>query len=252
MAGTIIVPSIGATFPGSGTKSLAQIRGDIATIAGVKDDPAMEALATKFLNDIIDDLNRRQTYLFNLVTSPDITTVAGTADYAIPADWLRIYNARKTDSIDYQLNVLGRKTFDTMFESQRGLNGYPYTLSITNAFREGTVHLFPVPDAAYTISINYFKLIGRLTQDSDTIDLPIHYESVITNGAQAKMMATLSQFEGAKYWSDLYERDYQYMKRADEDSAGDEELRFINIEEVAARGMNFLNPNSRPRAFDLW
>jgi hypothetical protein len=128
----------------------------------------------------------------------------------------------------------------------------PWSLTIRNSFRDGTVSLFPIPDGAYTISINYFKLIGRLTQDNDTLDLPVHYESVVTNGAQAKMMATLSQFDGAKYWSDLYERDYQYMKRADEDSGGDEDLRFINIEEVAARGMNFLNPAARPRAFDLW
>jgi hypothetical protein len=252
MGGTIIVPAATSTFPGSGTKTLAQMRGDIARIAGVLDDPAMEALATKFMNDIIDDLNRRQVWLFNVVTSPDITTSPGVSSYAIPSDFLRVYNARKTDSIDYQLSILGRKTFDTMFQSQRDINGYPYTLNIKNAFRDGTVGLFPAPDAAYTISINYFKLIGRLTQENDTLDLPIQYESVVTNGAQAKMMATLSQYDGAKYWGDLYERDYQYMKRADEDSGGDEELRLINIEEIAARGMNFLNPAARPRAYDLW
>jgi len=252
MGGTIIVPSATPTFPGSGTKTLATLRGDIATIAGVKDDPAMEALATKFLNDIIDDLNRRQVWLFNLVTSPDITTTPGERDYDIPTDFLRIYNARKTDSIDYQLSILGQKSLDTLFQSQRDISGYSYALTIKNSFRDGTVNLFPAPDAAYTISINYFKLIGRLTQDNDTLDLPIHYESVVTNGAQAKMMATLSQFEAAKYWSDLYNTDYQYMKRADEDSAGDEDLRLVNIEEIAARGMNFLNPAARPRAYDLW
>lgn len=252
MGGTIILQSSGTTFPGSGTKTLASIKGDIATIAGVKDDPAMEALITRFLNDIIDDLNRRQVWLFNLVTSPNITTVAGTAAYSIPSDWLRIYNARKTDSLDYQLSILGQRTFDTLFQSQRDINGYPYTLTIKNAFRNGTVSLFPVPDAVYTISINYFRLIPRLTSDTSTLDLPIHYESVVTDGATAKILATLSQFEAAKYWSDLYNTGYQTMKRADEDSAGDEELRFINIEEIAARGLNFLNPAARPRAFDLW
>jgi len=252
MGGTIIVPSATATFPGSGTKTLAMLRGDIATIAGVKDDPAMEALAAKFMNDIIDDLNRRQSWLFNVVQSPDITTVPGQQEYDLPAEFLKIYNARKVDSLDYQLSVLGQKNFDTLFTSQRDISGYPYVLTIKNAFRDGTVSLFPAPDAAYTISINYFKLIGRLTQDNDTIDLPIHYESVVTNGAQAKMMATLSQFEAAKYWGDLFERDYQYMKRADEDNAGDEDLRLVNIEEIAARGMNWLNPAARPRAMDLW
>lgn len=252
MGGTVIVPSSGTTFPGSGTKTLASIKGDIATIAGVKDDPAMEALIARFLNDIIDDMNRRQVWLFNLVTSPNISTVAGTPSYSIPSDFLRIYNARKTDSLDYQLSILGQKTLDTLFQSQRDINGYPYTLTIRNTFREGTVSLFPVPDAVYTISINYFKLIPRLTSDASTLDLPVHYESVVTDGATAKILATVSQFDAAKYWSDLYNQGYAFMKRADEDSGGDEELRFINIEEVAARGMNFLNPAARPRAFDLW
>lgn len=251
MSGTIVVPASGATFPGSGTQTFAQIKSDIARLAGLLDDPGMEQLAGRFLNDIIDDLNRRQVWIFNLVTSPDITTVSGTQTYAIPADWFRIYNSRRTDSLDYQLSVLGQKTFDTLFQSQRSINGIPYILTIRNAFRQGTVSLFPIPDGAYTISINYFKLIGRLSADSDTLDLPRPFESVVTNGARSRIMATVSQFEGAKYWGDLYEQAYQFMKRSDEDSAGDEELRFFNIEEIAARGMNFLNPGARPRAYDL-
>ena len=78
MSGTIVVPASGATFPGSGTQTFAQIKSDIARLAGLLDDPGMEQLAGRFLNDIIDDLNRRQVWIFNLVTSPDITTASGT------------------------------------------------------------------------------------------------------------------------------------------------------------------------------
>lgn len=251
MAGTIVVPSVGATFPGSGTKSLAQIRGDIATIAGVKDDPAMEALATKFLNDIIDDLNRRQSWLFNLITGPNITTVAGTSEYDLPADFARAYSVRKQDAIDFTLSMIGQKNFDTRFQSQAQISGLPFLAVVKNTFRGGVIQLFPTPDGVYTISLNYFKLIGRFTQDSDTLDLPLQYESVVTNGAQAKMMATVSQFEAAKYWSDLFERDYQYMKRDDENAGmEDDGLRFVNIEE--GQGINYLAPASRPRAYDFF
>lgn len=252
MGGTIIVPAADQTFPGSGTLTFAQLKSDIGRISGILDDPGMLELAGRFVNDVVDDLNRRQTYLFNLVTSPTITTVPGQQAYSIPDDFLRVYNARKTDGIDYQLTILGQKTFDTLFVSQRNINGLPYTLNIRNAFRDGTVSLFPTPDGVYQISVNYFKLIPRLTQDSDTLDMPVQFESIVAHGARSRMLATLSQYDGAKYWNELYEQGYQVMKRFDEDDSGDEELRFIQIEEILSRSYSFINPASRPRALDLF
>ena len=67
-------------------------------------------------------------------------------------------------------------------------------------------------------------------------------------------MAVVNQFQAAKYWDEKFQYGMHTMKRADENAGNDDDeaLRFTNIEEIAARGMNFLNPAVRPRAYDLW
>src|SRR6266850_3464096 len=113
------------TTPGSGDTTFGQMKSDIAAFYGMDQDPAKVALAGRVIYDIVDELNMKQTWIFNLVTSSDITTVSNTPTYSIPSDFWKVYNARKTSDIDYMIDVIRLKTFDTIFVSQRAINGFP-------------------------------------------------------------------------------------------------------------------------------
>jgi len=255
MTAPIVIPATtGQVYPALGSITFGDMKQQVAKVAGVLDDPEMEDLAGEFIREIIDDLNRDQTWMFNLVTSADITTSAGDNTVTVPDDFLSVYSMRKTDAIDYQVTVLRQKTFDSLFPSQIDIAGYPFVLVVKNPFRDGTFELFPSPDAVYTFRLHYFKLISRPTRDDEFIDLPRQYETVVKYGATAMMLATVNQFKASEFWDEKFKYGMHTMKRADEDAGidDDESLRFINVEEVAARGMNYLNPAARPRAYDLW
>lgn len=249
----IVVPSAvsTSTFPSSGVTTFGKMKSNIATILGVDGDARLEEQAGNFIRDIIDELNIKQVWRFNLVTSSPITTVAGQSDYDMPADFWKIYNARKTDGIDYMLTTLQQYDFDMLFVSQRNINGFPYILVIKNTFRDGTFMLFPTPDGTYTIELNYFKFIGKPPNDSTALDLPQPYQVIPKYGSTSRLSALVSNWQGARYWQALYDNAYREMKKSDEDD-GDEELRFIQIEEMLARSYSFINPASRPRALDLF
>lgn len=238
-----------AVYPAGGDRSFAQLQYDVAVFYGMQNDSSKLALAGRIMNDIIDDLNRKQVWMFNVVTSSTIQTSQGVPTVSLPSDFWKVYNSRKTDAIDFTLDAVRQTTFDTRFQAQFNITGYPYCFVIKNTYRDGTVRLFPTPDSTYDIQIRYFKLIGRLTTPDSTLDLPRPYQPLIMYGARAQFGALNEKPDLAAYWDRKFEASYQEMKAADEFD-GDENLRFMNVEE----GMNpsYLSPNIRPRAYDLY
>lgn len=247
-----VVAATSIPTPGRGDVTYRQLKRDLCTMFGYGRDPAKLEQAGVFIRDVIDRLNRLQVWNFNLVTSSPITITAGVSTYSIPSDFWRIYNARKTDDVDYPFDVLRQKTFDTIFLSQRVINGQPYVLVIKNTFRDGTVTLFPIPDGSHTLSINYYRLIQKPAGDDDPLDIPLPFQSVVKDGAMARMAAQggTAMLPQAKWWDEKYEQGIAEMVRADDD-IGDENLRLVNIEELASR-WDYANPASRPRVYDLY
>lgn len=249
MSLTIVVATAGPT-PAAGDETFASIKQQIAAVAGRHRDSKALTLAGAFVRDRIDDLNRLQTWTFNLVTSPTITTSPGVSSYAVPADFWKVYNARKTSDPDYQLSTIRQKTFDTLFASQRSIVGYPYLLIIKNTFRGATVQFFPTPSAAFDLSINYYKLIQKPASDSDFLDLPLPYQGVVKYHAMMRMAALGRDSQQQQMYGAMADRAYAEMMRSDDD-VPDENLRFTHIEELSYRS-SYMDPAIRPRAYDLW
>lgn len=238
-----------AVYPASGDKTFGRLKYEVAIFYGMQRDPIMLDLAGTIINDIVDDLNRKQVWMFNVVTSPTIPTVAGQDTLALPTEFWKTYNTRKTDSIDFTLSSIRQVDFDTKFQAQANITGYPYCFVIRNTFRDGTVQLFPKPDSNYQIQIRYFKLISKMTTDDTLVDMPRPYQPVLLYGARAQFGLLNEKPDLASYWEKKFDESYGEMRESDEFD-GDENLRFMNVEE----GMNpsYLSPNIRPRAYDLF
>ena len=240
--------AVSGTTPAKSATIARSIVTDIAMYYGLdKDDEKLDWILRQF-GDVIDDLNRRKLWQFNLIESATINTVKGTGSYSVPSDLWRIYSTRKTDDIDYTLSNLRTHTFDLIFQNQNSIQGFPYANVQFNIFRDGTISLFPVPDAAYDIVLRYFKLIDK-PQMEETLDMPSHFISVPKYGTLARVAMLVG--ENPSYWEAKHQEAYETMKDSDEEF-GDEDLRFINTEEFEARIGSYLNPNVRPRYLDFY
>lgn len=241
--------SISNTVPGSGDETFGSLGADIAEEFGLHMDPQKVAFCKRRLRDAIDDLNRKKLWRFNLIQAADVTTTPGSATISVPADLWRLYSTRKSDATDYRLDGIQQDTMDVLFQSQSAITGYPYIAANFNIFRDGTLRLFPTPDGAYTITLRYFRLIAKPASDDDYLDLPRPYQQVPVYGAKAKVAALTQQATLMAFWSREFQQAYADMNRSDEES-GDENLRFINIEELGQTG--FVNPSVRPRMLDFY
>lgn len=235
--------------PGKGDETFRAMKNDVAEEFGLDLDPKKIAFCGRRIRDTIDELNAKKLWRFNLIQAADITTEAGEPTIEVPPDLWRVYNARKTDGIDYRIDSAQQDTVDLMFQSQNGITGFPYVATNFNIFRDGTIRLFPTPDSVYVITLRYFKLIGKPSADGDYLDLPRPYQCVPRYGAKAKVAAFLQQASAMAYWEGKYQEVYRDMNRSDEDT-GDENLRFVSIEELGA--YSYMNPSIRPRMLDFY
>jgi hypothetical protein len=253
LSNVIVLGSGATTTPvtGGGTITFGQMKNDICSYFGMDKDPDKVAMAGRAIQFAVDELNRKQQWMFNLIESSAITTVSGQKTIPLPTDFWKIYNARKADSIDYTLNSIRQADFDRLFQGQVNITGMPYVMVVRNTFRDGTVEMFPTPDAVYQVKIRYVKLIARPAADSDFLDLPGAYQEIPYLKAMSRFGILNSAPDKAKYFLDQYNEAYMDMRRSDEDE-GEDVLRMTNIEEIAARYGNFLNPSARPRLYDFF
>jgi len=249
MTNITVVTQSATTFPATGSQSFGQMKLDIAAYYGMDKDAEKVALVGRMIHDLIDDLNMRKLWRFNLIKAADITTVSGTADYAVPSDLWRIYSTRKSNDIDFLISGMQQASFDVIFQSQNQITGYPFVRADFNIFRDGTIKLFPTPDGVHTITLRYFRLILKPVGDTELLDLPSPFQVVPKWGALAQLAAFVGH-PTVGYWQGKYEKAYADMNKSDE-VLEDEDLRFVSIEEIAGRD-GYMNPGRRPRLLDFF
>jgi hypothetical protein len=126
------------------------------------------------------------------------TSVAGTMEYALPSDFLRLrlirYNGQELGKSD----KLALKRENSNFDNQ----GTPYQYYIY-----GTNYgLFPTPDAGQTIDIDYLKRLATLTS-SQASELPDDFDSAIVEYAKYVAFLSVGKIQEAQ----IALSDYQFM-----------------------------------------
>jgi hypothetical protein len=121
------------------------------------------------------------------VSTDDIThpLVSGTTSYTIGSgatiDTVRpteINNAFVRDTeIDYYLEVISKKDYDKI--TDKTIPGTPRFLFYDPDFATGTVYIFPVPTAGYTLHMTVPQRVPVLATIDDELSLPLEYAPAI-------------------------------------------------------------------------
>ena len=135
------------------------------------------------------------------------TTVASTQEYAYPTNVISIkrvtYNGAKLAPID-----LRRMDSLTLNTSSTTVTGTPDYYAEWN----GTLILFPTPDAAQTLKVYSFNEPQVITVSS-TLEIPTAFHGRLVNYILSEMYAKDKDFPSAKYYKDLWLKDIQEVKR---------------------------------------
>lgn len=143
----------------------------------------------------------------NLYTTTNLVTIVGTDTYTMPTGVVRINgitNANSPSELTYVEDAA-----DIGYYNQAGQNmGEPqyYTLSGGTSIR-----LSPVPDAVYTLIIDYYQTPSALANDTDISNLPSDYHDVMISYALSRAYRSEDDMQMSQFFYSEFMRDLQQM-----------------------------------------
>lgn len=163
----------------------------ITAVVGGVDESNVRAQALDCLNRIRTRLNKREWH-WTKATNANITLVDATQTYSLPGAFDRASFARlmtiSTGKPSLDLEYKDDADFSHWLEPQTD-TGKPAYYMLRNAFSDGLISVFPVPDATtaltYSLQVEYYGRIAVFTDDSAVrSDFPEQVGDVLISGAQ--------------------------------------------------------------------
>lgn len=145
------------------------------------DDEADDALDS--LNALLDswsnysdNITSRELETFNL--SSTAVYLIGDGQTFNTVRPLQIIDAYISNGdIDYPVEIINQEDYDRI--SSKNTAGQSYVLTYDNAYPYGTITLFPVPDASYTLTLLSEKPITTFTTLDTSLSLPAGWERAL-------------------------------------------------------------------------
>jgi len=194
---------------------------------------------------------------FLLKTAATIAVVAGTADYELPSDCQKPYTARLgtnqrplayAEQRDYDRIVTvvttGTPTHFTMFPGTVATGATPQ-------HSKTTIRLIPTPTSTDTLILKYYRPLGIINDDGDTLDLPRRYQYWPIYQAKAMMLSDHGGNEDRiAYWQGKADRLLMQMKSDDQEHP-DRDLGFSTARDRVG-AYDLTHPYAALLALDGW
>lgn len=156
---------------------------------------------------IARDLRLRKQF-----TSGTLTTVAGTRSVSLPSGWLEFSNLTLATSPYSLLQVTTTEHLNAQYPDD-GWTGVP----ILCAIEGDSLLLGPVPDAAYTVNVDYFTRFPDLASNS-TNWLLTNYPNVYLSACLAQGCLFTLDKTGAAEWNAVYKSEIAEVQRYDDEA----------------------------------
>lgn len=158
-------------------------------------------------------LNEAQSRIARILELPNqygtatITTVVGTETYNLPSDVVRINGVTNASSPSELTYV--EDPADIAYNNQAGQSvGEPqyYTLSSGT-----TIRLSPIPDAVYSLTLDYYKAPSALSADTDVSTIPSDYHDVMISYALSRAYRSEDDMQMSQFFYSEFMRDLQML-----------------------------------------
>lgn len=191
MPNTVLIPSgSGQTGVSIGSRLVSQV----ARIVGGESEPQVRVFAVDCINRVRIELNQHE-FVFMKRTDAPITLINGTDTYSLESTFIKPAYARliTDDGMPYSdLEYYDEQRFAHLQTSQQDHRGLPTIYVLRNAFQDGLVTLYPIPDSSTAstkrLEVEYFARIPVITDDASGPNLPEEVENVLVIGGQAYLM----------------------------------------------------------------
>jgi len=180
------------------------------TVANYLNRDDLTTLIPTFITLTENRLNRELRVRANMVRATT-TTTAGQAFYDLPSDLIELRNITyDSNSQSHALRYLSPESVSREYGTI--LSGQPR--AYTNLGND--LKLTPTPDAAYTISINYYSQLRSLSDNVTTNDVLAEYPSLYLFGSCLEGAIYLNDTDQANRFGSVFQKALDDVQRAEE------------------------------------
>ena len=180
------------------------------TVANYLNRDDLTTLIPTFITLTENRLNRELRVRANMVRATT-TTTAGQAFYDLPSDLIELRNITyDSNSQSHALRYLSPESVSREYGTI--LSGQPR--AYTNLGND--LKLTPTPDAAYTISINYYSQLRSLSDSVATNDVLAEYPSLYLFGSCLEGAIYLNDTEQTNRFGSVFQKALDDVQRAEE------------------------------------
>lgn len=137
------------------------------------DDSTVRALAMDAIRAAIRKFNAMGGWPWEIQTV-EITQASGQATYTLPTPFKKEISLHRLDATggnpDDRLLYVPYQTFITAYDLSR--SGTPIFYSAANVFETGQLSLYPIPQAADFLQLDYYRETPRPTSESTPMEIP--------------------------------------------------------------------------------
>ena len=164
---------------------------------------------TKYRPFVAAWLNEGQRFIFlqaDVRSQQDeeaYVTVANTATLTLPDDFSRFISLRNTTDDDLLAPIALRD-----FDDSPASSGKPLYYVIVGS----QISLYPTPDAAYNLTLRFYRGPTEMENEGDEPDLPEQYHHLLVEFALMRAFAREDDYEAAGYWREQFEADLMKLR----------------------------------------
>jgi hypothetical protein len=178
-----------------------------------------EFSVTRYSDYVVRQLNRAQLQIADrmdfraLFAYDGWNTVAGTAFHTLPTNFMRLDSLWSVTDQDYPLVYEP----DSDFFQRPTASGKPtvYTTQGTS------VYLYPTPDAAYAMQLQYHRSPVALVNDSDTPEIDSRCDQLLVSYTLARCYERENDPTQAQYHWGRYQEEFLYTMTSIQDDQDD-------------------------------
>jgi hypothetical protein len=192
-------------------------------VSAMMEDSANDTFSSTIVNDVINKENIKLLELMRQfgdfeVTSSNITVVANTQEYDLPADF---GTARKVVRTDNNIELIHCPYDQYLIEWVETQTGYTYKYYIINAYNilgsgptttYAKIGFVPVPEKAMTVKVVYQPFPQILAAGTDISRVPGNFHDLIEIGACKRLAAMKGMVDLEKYFSKDYDERYRQFR----------------------------------------
>lgn len=180
------------------------------TVANYLNRDDLTTLIPTFITLTENRLNRELRVRANMVRATT-TTTAGQAFYDLPSDLIELRNITyDNNSQSHALRYLSPESVSREYGTVTSGQPKAYT-NLGNDLK-----LTPTPDAAYTISINYFSQLRSLSDSVATNDVLAEYPSLYLFGSCLEGAIYLNDTDQTNRFGSVFQKALDDVQRAEE------------------------------------